>query len=82
MEVNCSLLWSTAVAVFLGDFSGLSSGFLPFVFFSDFFNATSYCVLGPGIELGPAVFGFAQLMAWLRPPPASVSFEVMTVWLC
>ena len=79
MEVDCSLLWSTAVAVCLGDVSGLSPCFFPFVFFSDFFIAASSCVLGPGIELGPAVFGFARLMAMFRHPP---SFEVMTVWLC
>ena len=33
MEVDCLLLWSTAVAVCLGDVSGLSPCFLPFVFF-------------------------------------------------
>ena len=69
----------TAVAVCLGNF--LSPGFLLFVSFSDFFNATSSCVLGPGIELGPAVFGFARFMARFRPPPDSMFFEIMTVWL-
>ena len=82
VEVDCSLLWSTAVAVSFGDVSGLSPGFLLFVFFSDLFNATSSCVLGPGIELGPAVFDFARLMARFRPPPDSGSFEVMNVWRC
>ena len=71
MEVDCKLLWSTAVAVCLGDVSGLSPCFLPSVFFPIFYY-NLFLRFRSRYQLGPAVFGFVRLMARFRPPPASV----------
>ena len=53
-----------------------------FFFFSDFSSTSSSCDFGPLAELGPPLFGLARFTAKFSPPPASIFFDLTTIWLC